>query len=76
MVSITLTIDDAKYSDFKLAFLRTKPVPLDEEGVPSHTENQWIKKVIKDFMFKYYSDGKKILSIEANNPNVDQDIIN
>ena len=82
-IVITLTIPAAKVADFKEAFLREHPVPmeavLDEEGnrtgetQPRYTDKQWIKMRIKSYVMGEYREGKRKLSNDA--AVIDEDII-
>ena len=76
MATLTFTIPDAKLADFKAGFLRIFPnQEVDSGGVPSYTDNQWIREKIRRIAFSYYNDGKLILAQEATAPAVDNDII-
>lgn len=75
MAQITFTIPDAKLSEFKTGFLKARPVPLNPSGEPTMTENQWIKKCGKEFYYRSYYRGKRLLWAESHEPGVDPDII-
>ncbi len=74
MASITLTIPDAKYDEFKEAFLKVNPVPLDPDTeLPLFTDNQWVKEWIVRMIKKRYNQGKEQLARETTV--IDKDII-
>lgn len=74
MASITLTIPDAKFEDFKEAFLKVNPIPENADTqLPLFTENAWIKEWIKRILKKRYRQGKEQLAREA--AVIDNDII-
>lgn len=65
MASITFNISDDKLSEFKLGFLKRHPVPMDIDGNPIMTENQWLKQWGKNQYFQAYQTGKKQLAYEG-----------
>jgi len=75
MPSITLTISTEKYQDFKDGFLKINPVPIDDNGNPEMTENNWIVFRIKEIIKKDYERGKTLLAREAADPTIDENII-
>lgn len=64
MASITFNIPDDKLIEFKLGFLKRHPVPIDIEGNPAMTDNQWIKEWGKQRYFRAYQTGKKQLAYD------------
>ena len=76
MVSVTFTIDDEKFEEFKIGFLKSTPIPLDEEtGIPIYTENQWIKEWGLLMYKRSYRAGKILIARETTSPTLDEDII-
>ena len=74
MASITITIPDAKLTEFKSGFLKRQPVPVDNDtGEPEMSENAWIKEWVKQQLLHYYKSGKKQLAQEA--ASIDQNIV-
>lgn len=61
MVSVTYTIPDEKFDEFKEAFIRAKPVPLDDDRNPIMSENEWIKEWGRRAMFAIFSRGREEL---------------
>lgn len=63
MASITLTISDAKYNEFKEAFLKVSPIPTNPDTeLPLYTENQWVKEWIIRLIRKRYKQGREELA--------------
>ena len=75
MPSFTLTVSNAKFNEFKEAFLAHVPVPLDENEQPTMAENAWIKSVIIRKVKSVYREGRLILHRQQSKPTVDEDII-
>jgi hypothetical protein len=75
MASITYTISDAKLAEFKLGFLKVVPVPTDDLGNPTMSENAWIKEAGKKFFVDSYVAGKKLIAQETTASNTDNSII-
>lgn len=65
MPGLTYTISDAKYAEFKLGFLKLYPVPLNKDGTPTMTENEWVKERGKQWFINSYKRGKAVLHKEA-----------
>jgi hypothetical protein len=75
MASITLTIPDEKYDEFKEAFLTMNPVPTDPDTeLPLYTENQWVKEWLIRLVKKRYKQGREELARQA--ASYDDDIVN
>lgn len=74
MVSLSYTIQDAKYSDFKLGFLKSRPVPK-LNNVAIMTDDEWIQEQIKTFCLNHYINGKRMRAVETATPTVDRNII-
>jgi hypothetical protein len=58
MATVVLTIDDLDMDDFKVGFLKAAPVPLDENGDPTMSENAWLKEWGRNQYFRTYRSGK------------------
>ena len=65
MAQITLTLEDAKIAEFKSAYLRQHPVPLDVNGQPKMTELAWIKQCIMQSVIADYRIGKQLLAQDS-----------
>ena len=65
MATVTLTISDNKYTEFKTAYLRQHPMPLDSEGQPTMTEAVWIKQCIMTGIISDYRIGKQLLAQDS-----------
>ncbi|MHA1288780.1 MAG: hypothetical protein ACTSPB_15405 [Candidatus Thorarchaeota archaeon] len=63
-MTITVTIDDEKLAEYREAFLRVRPIPVDNTGKPLFTEAQWFKQVIKDFIISTFRQGKILIERE------------
>ena len=75
MAQITFTIDDANLQEFKLGFLKSRPVPLDASGNPTMTENACIREFGKRVYMNQYQRGKRAIASEATAPVVDETIV-
>ena len=83
MASVTFEIPDAKFAEFKEAFLLGLPVPirppdilnLKPEPVPEMTDNEWIKEAGRRFYIKAYRKGRAILRDQAHPAVVDDGIL-
>lgn len=74
MHTITLTIEDAKWEDFKKHFLLTHPPQL--VGFPHNmTDDDWITYRIFLFARGAYEKGINQVYAEQNKPVLDKDII-
>lgn len=71
MATITLTVPNAKFTEFKAGFLRKNPVPDDWTG----TQNEWVEERIKRMVRMDYVEGKHLLASDASVPVVDGDIV-
>lgn len=58
---ISFTIPDAKVNEVKAAILRIRPKPHDL----TLTDLQWIKKIIRDWIFNQYVTGRRTLAEDA-----------
>ena len=65
MATIEITIPNDKLAEFKVGFLKSKPIPLDENQVPIYTESQWIERIIVNHLKAVYRNGKTKLAKEA-----------
>jgi hypothetical protein len=63
--SITLSVPDNKVPEFLNGFLRSNPVPLDNNGQPTMTQAQWITVVAKSLLYNEYQKGKRMLQQDA-----------
>lgn len=70
MASVTFYIPDNKLDEFKAAFIRQFPVPIED---PPLTENEWIKKWGRIQYLRAYRNGKNLLAADA--VNIDDEII-
>ena len=71
-VELKLIILDAKVADAKAGILREHPVPMmpDPESteeiplpdIPQYTDKNWITKLIRDYLFREYKEGKRKLA--------------
>jgi len=73
VASITYSIPDEKIADFKRAFLKCHPIPVDEKGNPEMTELNWIKKWGRDQFILVYKIGMRQLA--ADIAKIDNEII-
>ncbi len=73
-MDIILTIPANKLNEFKTGFLKSKPVPLDDDGNPTMTEPKWFKFWIKERAMHQYREGKRQLAEE--NIVIVEDVIN
>ena len=62
---VTITIPDGKLTEFKVGYLTIYPVPLDEEGTPTMSENMWIKQKMINLLKRDYKRGKRMLHERA-----------
>ena len=63
MASMTLTIPDAKFNEFKEAFLVMNPVPVNPDTeLPLFTDGEWIKEWIIRIVKKRYKQGREELA--------------
>ena len=66
MATITLTIPDNKLAEFKSAYLRQHPIPLDPvTDLPTMTELAWIKQCIMQGIIADYRIGKQLLAEDS-----------
>jgi hypothetical protein len=80
-VEITIVIPADKVAEFSAGFLEVAPIPMlpdpNEPGdlskaVPQYTQKQWIRLIIRRYLFAIYSKGKERLADKAKiiDPNV------
>ena len=65
MVDITITVPQNKLNEFRTGFLRSNPIPLDENEQPEFTELAWFKDVLMTFCREEYKRGKRSLAEDA-----------
>lgn len=75
MATITFTIPDNKLAEFKAGFLKSHPIPQDDDGNPLYTENDWIKEAIRQMIMHSYQAGKERIARESTQPSIDTNII-
>ena len=63
-VIITITIPDAKVSEFRTGFLARRPVTLDENGDPVMTDKDWFKFCIIEWAKEECNKGNLKLANE------------
>lgn len=74
MASITLTIPDAKFDEFKEAFIKINPIPTDPDTeLPLYTENAWVKQWVLNTIKERYKQGGEELAREV--AIIDNDIV-
>lgn len=64
MASVNYTIPDNKLAEFKRGFLKCQTVPLDSEGNPKMSENEWIKEWGRLQFVKAYQTGIRQIARE------------
>ena len=64
MAALTLTIDNAQWSNFQKYYLKRRPVPLDGEGQPTMTVADWIKQCTADDVYQVLLAGKQMEALE------------
>lgn len=76
MPSVTFTIPNDKYEDYKKYFLIAYPNQTNEPDDPVHmNDDQWIKHRIFLFAKNAYKRGKREEYESENEPTYDEDII-
>lgn len=66
MVTITLTIPDARAAVFLARFLKVNPVPDEnQDGVPDFTSQAWVKEWIKRALLGQVRTGERVLFQET-----------
>lgn len=64
MPSITYTIPDEKFAEFKEGFLKCCPVPALPDTGPLYTENEWIREWGWRQFVNQYKRGKRQMASE------------
>jgi hypothetical protein len=74
MAQFTFIISDEKLVEFQEAFLVARPIPRDENGIPTMSANAWMKQWGKTQLHNIYTQGRKMLAEQT--VIIDDDIIN
>ena len=61
MPKFTLTVSAADFSEYKEAVLEANPIPLDDDGQPTMTEDEWFQNLFVGFGQKLYERGRILL---------------
>lgn len=65
MPQIIYNIPTEKLEEFKIGFLKSSPVPIDDEtGLLEMTENEWLKEWGRRMFLQAYKNGKQKLARE------------
>lgn len=66
MKTVTLSIEDLQWPDFKKYYLLKRPVPLEAE-VPIMSDSDWIKQGIVNDIYQILREGKQMEAFNALN---------
>lgn len=72
MAQVVITIDNGQWGDFQKYYIKRRPVPLDEQGEPTTSVGDWIKKCIVGDIYQTLLEGKQMEAF--NELEVDIDI--
>mgnify|MGYP007099599406 CR=1 FL=1 len=65
--TISISIPDNKVVEFLVGFLRSQPIPVDENGNPTMATDAWVKNIVKQKLLFEYSQGKRLLQQDSVN---------
>ena len=60
MAQVIISIDNAQWPNFQKYYLKRRPVPLNEEGQPTMTVADWIKKCVVGDIYQTLLEGKQM----------------
>lgn len=71
MAQVIITIDNGQWSDFQKYYLKRRPVPLNEQGEPTMSVGDWIKKCIVGDIYQTLLQGKQMEAFNELEINID-----
>lgn len=72
---ITLRIPEAKVQRVVNAMKKSRSIPVDEEGKPLFTDNQWAKERLRLFVVETVQRTETLTAKEAVAVNMDNDLV-
>jgi hypothetical protein len=63
--TISISIPDNTVAEFLTGFLRSNPIPLDDQGAPKFTQAAWVKEIARQKLLWEYQQGKRLLQQDA-----------